>query len=131
MPSAVLDSWAVLALLDDEPAAPRVESVVESGDACMSWINLGEVVYETVRRRGAERARVAVEAIRARIDAELPDEGMVLAAARIKARGGLSYADAFCVATARRHKAPLYTGDPEIIALDGDALDVVDLRTTR
>ncbi|MFL5818845.1 MAG: type II toxin-antitoxin system VapC family toxin [Conexibacter sp.] len=131
MPSAVLDSWAVLALLDDEPAAPRVESIVESGNVCMSWINLGEVVYETVRRRGAERARVAVGAIRARIDAELPDEGMVLAAARIKARGGLSYADAFCVATARRHKAPLYTGDPEIIALDGDDLEVIDLRATR
>lgn len=129
MPSAVLDSWAVLALLNDEPAASRVEPVVEAGDVCMSWINLGEVVYETVRRRGAEPARIAVEAVRARIDAELPDEGMVLAAARIKARGGLSYADAFCVATARRHKAPLYTGDPEIIALAGDDLEVVDLRS--
>lgn len=131
MPSAVLDSWAVLALLNDEPAAPRVESVVDAGDACMSWINLGEVVYETVRRRGAEQARVAVEAVRARIGAELPDEATVLAAAHIKARGGLSYADAFCIATARRHKVPLYTGDPEIVALDGDGLEVVDLRSAR
>ena len=97
----------------------------------MSWINLGEVVYETIRRRGPHHARIAVEAIRARIDAELPDEAMVMTAARIKARGRLSYADAFCVATAWRHAAPLYTGDPEIIALDGDDLDVVDLRERR
>jgi PIN domain nuclease of toxin-antitoxin system len=129
MPSAVLDSWAVLALLDDEPAAPRVDAVVEAGDSCISWINFGEVIYETIRRRGEERARVALDAVRARIDAELPDEAMVLAAARLKARGGLSYADAFCIATARRHRAPLYTGDPEIIKLDGDELEVVDLRS--
>lgn len=45
----------------------------------------------------------------------------------MKARGGLSYADAFAVATAHRHRAPLYTGDPELVSLGGE-LDVADLR---
>ena len=47
----------------------------------------------------------------------LPDWPLVVAAARLKAAGGISYADAFCVASAERHQVPLYTGDPEILAL--------------
>jgi predicted nucleic acid-binding protein len=37
-----------------------------------------------------------------------------MAAARIKARHPLAYADAFAVATAAAHNAVLLTGDPEI-----------------
>ena len=56
-----------------------------------------------------------------------PDWELVTAAAEIKARGGLSFADAFCVATAVRLQAPLWTGDPEIVELAGEA-EIVDLR---
>jgi predicted nucleic acid-binding protein len=35
--------------------------------------------------------------------------------AAIKAGGDLSYADAFCIATALAAEAPFWTGDPEII----------------
>ena len=56
-----------------------------------------------------------------------PDWQLVEAAAALKAEGGLSYADAFCVATATRLDAPIWTGDPEIIELLGDH-QVVDLR---
>ena len=42
----VLDSWALLAYLKDEPAAGRIESEwIESGAAICS-INLGEVLLE-------------------------------------------------------------------------------------
>jgi len=126
---AVLDSWAAMAMLNDEPAAPRVRAAVEAG-AVMSWINLGELHYLTTRRRGEALARRAVEGLQRRISVEEPDAALVMAAAEIKARGRLSYADAFCVATARRHRSPVLTGDPEIIAFDGDDLEVVDLRTT-
>jgi len=61
------------------------------------------------------------------ITAELPDEQLVLAAARFKAGGGISYAEAFAAATAQRHRAPLLTGDPELLALRGQ-IEVVDLR---
>ena len=127
---AALDSWAVMAMLNAEPAATRVREAVEQG-AVMSWINLGEVYYLTTRRRGEALARRAVEALQRRIHVEEPDVALVMAAAEVKARGRMSYADAFCVATARRHRAALYTGDPEIIKLDGDDLEVVDLRSAR
>ena len=40
----------------------------------------------------------------------------MMLAATIKARYPISYADAFAVATAIRHDAPLVTGDPELRA---------------
>ncbi len=126
----VLDSWAVLALLRKEPMAPRIAKLLVDHDNVMSSVNLGEVLYWTIRDRGEERATVTVEQLRAALDVEAPDWRLVADAARIKARGGLSYADAFCIATARRHGLPVYTGDPEIVALDGrDGLEVVDLRS--
>jgi PIN domain nuclease of toxin-antitoxin system len=131
MSIVALDSWAVLALLNDEPAAARVETVVDEDEAVMSWINLGEVYYQTLRRRDEPRARAAVEAIQRRVRVEEADSTLVLAAARLKARGGISYADAFCVATAQRHRAAIYTGDPEILRLSDPGVEVVDLRSTR
>lgn len=116
----------MVALLHDEPAAARVEEAVERG-ATISWINLGEVYYLEARRFGDVAAAHAVEAIRRDVEAELPDEEMVLAAARLKAGHRLSYADAFAVATAERHGTQLLTGDPEILALD-HAVQRVDLR---
>jgi predicted nucleic acid-binding protein len=68
-----------------------------------------------------------VDGIRSTTLVEEPDWALVAAAAHIKAGGGLSYADAFCIATAQRHEASLYTGDPEILALDG-LVTMVDLR---
>jgi PIN domain nuclease of toxin-antitoxin system len=126
--TVVVDAWAVLALLDDEPAASRVERVLIDHDAVMSWINLGEVFYTAIRRRGEERALKAMRTVRKRVKVEEINSALVLAASRIKAGNRLSYADAFCVATAQRHRAPLYTGDPEILAFAGD-LKVVDLRS--
>jgi PIN domain nuclease of toxin-antitoxin system len=125
----VLDAWAVTALLEDEEAAAAVEELMSLPDVGMSSINLGEVYYIAVRRDGRRRAGKAVDAIRATIHVEDPDWRTVRAAAVIKAGGGLSYPDAFCVATAMRHRAPLYTGDPEIIGLDAD-VEVIDLRSS-
>ncbi len=66
--------------------------------------------------------------MRGRIALEEPDESLVLAAAIIKADHRLSYADAFAVATAERHRAPLLTPDPEILATDRPGLTILDLR---
>jgi predicted nucleic acid-binding protein len=57
-----------------------------------------------------------------------PDWPLVSRAASIKAAGGLSHADAFCIATALRAEAPLWTGDPEIVDRASDrSCKVVDL----
>jgi PIN domain nuclease of toxin-antitoxin system len=124
----VLDAWAVLAMLNDEPPAARVEQVVAKDAGLISWINLGEVLYRAIPRRGERKALEAVRAVSRRVRVEDVDGSLVTDAARLKAAHRLSYADAFCVATAQRHDAPLYTGDPEILALDG-VVQLVDLRT--
>ncbi|HEY4996482.1 MAG TPA: type II toxin-antitoxin system VapC family toxin [Solirubrobacteraceae bacterium] len=123
----VLDAWAVLAVLNDEPPAARVERAIDDDVGVISWINLGEVLYRAIPRRGERRAMDAVRAVSRRLQVEDVDGPLVLGAARLKAAHRLSYADAFCVATAQRHSAPLYTGDPEIVALP-ELVEVVDLR---
>lgn len=123
----VLDAWAITALFGDEDAADRVERALEEDEAIVSWINLGESFYNAIKRRGRPAADAALSSLLPLIEAETPDPPLVIAAAALKAEHRLSYADAFCVATAQRHQAPLWTGDPEILAL-GDLVDIVDLR---
>lgn len=122
-----LDAWAIIAYLRDEPAAQRVADLVDEHGAVASWINLGEVLYQEARRVGFVEAETAVRTLAATIRADEPTVATVVAATRWKANGGLSYADAFALATAERHAAPLLTGDPELLAL-GDRVELVDLR---
>lgn len=125
----VLDSWAMLAFLNGEPAAARVESEWMSGGATMSSINLGEVLYIRIRKVGEGAADYEVDRIRRHLSVVDPGWPTVAAAARVKAGGGLSYADSFCVATAIALSAPLWTGDPEILSLaDRYGCEVFDLR---
>lgn len=127
----VFDSWALLAYLKDEPAAGRIESEWIGSGAAISSINLGEVLYMRIRASGEASARADVETIRRRLDVVEPDWSLVMAAATIKASGGLSYADAFCVATALHLDAPLWTGDPEIIDQAAEhSCEVIDLRVS-
>jgi predicted nucleic acid-binding protein len=72
-------------------------------------------------------ALAVIEKVRAELDIVDPDWQLVSDAAAIKASGGLSFAECFALATARRHEAPLWTGDPEIIGLAGPG-EIVDLR---
>lgn len=123
----VLDAWAVLALLRDEPGAAEIERAVSAGGAVISWINLGEVFYVEARIAGEAAAAAAVERVRRALRAEPVDADLVLGAARVKARHPLSSADAFAVALAERLRLPLMTGDPEITALDRE-LAVIDPR---
>jgi PIN domain nuclease of toxin-antitoxin system len=125
----VLDSWALLAYLKGEPASDRIEVAWLAEGAAISSINLGEVLYNRAHGEGKDPAAATVAMVRKRLDVIDPDWPMVEAAARIKADGGLSYADAFCIATAVKLEAPLWTGDPEIIGqADRHSCRVVDLR---
>jgi predicted nucleic acid-binding protein len=95
----------------------------------MCSVNLGEALYLEIRARGTEKAGGTIEDVRRELTVIDPDWDLVTCAAEVKAHGGLSYADAFCIATAERLDAPLLTGDPEIVdraeQLSGG---VVDLR---
>lgn len=117
-------------MLKEEPAGPQVERKIESGEAIVSSINLGEAYYSLAGDLPSSeegRVRAAVSALRDRVTLDEPDWPLVISAAQLKARNTISYANAFCVATARRHHVPLWTGDPEIIALT-KLVEVVDLR---
>ncbi len=120
----VLDTFALLAYLKDEPAAARIEKVLEDAgeEKCRlfaSIINLGEVLYITERRGGASKAQDALALIRQLpIEILSADEQAVFAAAHIKANHALSYADAFAVAAAICENAVILTGDPEFEAVE-------------
>lgn len=129
--TTVLDSWAVLAYLEDvEPAASDLAGLLEAERPLMSWINLGEVFYVVRRRHGEEPAVGAVRDLLGVVHAELASADLVLQAARIKSDHPLAYADAFAAATAVSHQATLWTGDPELL-VRGVPWRWRDMRTPR
>jgi predicted nucleic acid-binding protein len=115
----LLDSFALLAYLNDEPGGERVQEILALGKShkcrlVMSLINLGEVLYITERTRGLPVAQT-VQALVESLPVELLEASrdLILDAAHIKAYHALSYADAFAVASAMREDASILTGDPE------------------
>jgi len=118
-PAFVLDAFALLAYLKDEPAAARVEQVLELAqkNKChlfISIINLGELLYITERRGGISKAQDALALLQQLPLEILPaDQQAVFSAAHIKATHALSYTDAFAVAAAVHEQAVMLTGDPE------------------
>ena len=126
--TVVLDSWAVLRYLEDaHPAAEAVADLLEHEKPLISWINLGEVHYVLRRLQGEDAATETVRDLRDVIDARLPDERLVLDAARIKADHPMAYADAFAAALTVASDATLWTGDPEL-TVDNAAWHWRDLR---
>jgi len=112
----VLDSFALLAYLQDEPGAQIIQSILadESNEILLCTINLGEVYYITHREKGeaeAEKALVVIEQLP--LEEVAPDRPLVLKAARIKANFAVSYADAFVAALAEHTQSTVITGDPE------------------
>lgn len=81
----------------------------------MSWINLGEVHYVLRRLHGEDAATETVRDLRDVVEARLPDERLVLEAARIKADHPMAFADAFAAALTVATDATLWTGDPELL----------------
>lgn len=125
----VLDSYAILALLSNEPGANHVANLLhqaESGevDVLMSLVNLGEVAYIVERRWGADQCRTLLAYLdQTAIQFVDATRTIVLTAAHLKAHHPMSYADTFAAALAMHEHATLITGDPEYQAL-ADALDI-------
>ena len=122
-PRYVLDTSAVLALRSDEPGAARVEALLRAGRAgrtsiLLSFMTRMEMLYRIAADEDPEAARDAVRLIDAAgvrwvsCDPNILDE-----AARLKAGGGLSVADAWIAATAVTHDAVLVHKDPEMLGV--------------
>ena len=124
----VLDSFALLAYLEGEVGMPRVREVLTGGEAeahaiYASLINVGEVLYITEREKGLVEAQRALSAIdQLPIEIVAVSRATVLAAAHVKARYLISYADAFAVATVQDCKGVLLTGDPEFESVARDKI---------
>jgi len=123
-PAFVLDTFALIAYLRDEPAAARIEGILVDAlkgkiRLLVSLINLGEMLYIVERRGGVAKAQNTLALIRQLPLEILPaDERSVFTAAHIKANHALSYADAFAVAAAIRKEAVILTGDPEFATVE-------------
>lgn len=121
----VLDSFALLAYLTDEPAAAQIETLIEDAGQnkrrlLLPLINLGEILYNTERRGGMDKAQDTLALIQQLpIEIVPADEKSVFAAAHIKASHALSYADAFVVALAQGEGGTILTGDPEFQTVEG------------
>ncbi len=124
--SLVLDSWSVIAYLQDEPAGEQVGDLVADvleggGSVLMSVVNAGEVWYIFAREGSEKEADAAIADMR-QIGVQVVDADWDLTriAATFKARGRISYADAFAAALAKQQKCELMTGDKEFRIVESD-----------
>jgi len=111
MASAILDSSAILAVLNDEPGADLVIAIMD--DALVSTVNYAEVVAKLV-----ERGSTAIEAQSALQSLALTTMDFDIALAqrtgvlrRETMNRGLSLGDRACLALAEREGAAAMTGD--------------------
>ena len=116
----LLDSYALLAYLNEEPGYEIVRELLNraqnSGNfIIMNEINVGEAYYILFRKRGPKASDYFLETIVNSLPVEMVtnDFQRVIEAARIRAEYPLSFADCFAVATAYRERASVITGDPE------------------
>lgn len=126
-----LDSWAVLAWLDgEEPAAGVVERTIKRERPAMSWMNLVEVHYRTIRDHGRQEADQVLAELRPLITESLPGIDAMKSVSSLKAEHPIALADCFAIALAAEADAELLTGDPEIIdRADQLPCKVKDLRS--
>jgi predicted nucleic acid-binding protein len=117
----VLDSSAVLTLIEDEAGADRVEDVLRQQRAALPWVVLMEVYDISQQEQGqveAERRHTLIKQLFAEILWNA-DEPTILLAGDIKAAFRLSFADSLIAAIARQRGAVLLHKDPELDALAG------------
>jgi predicted nucleic acid-binding protein len=115
----VLDSWAVVAYLEDEPSSEKVADIMADAHEqkiplLMTVVNAGEVWYIIARQTSDADADRSIKQLRD-LGIEFVDADWNLAhdAGYFKSRNKMSFADAFAAALARQRKAHLVTGDPE------------------
>jgi len=121
MATKVLDSWALMAFLHDEPAAEQVEKLLvkaaeDKHKLLLCVVNWGEIYYSIARAEGeaiaeqkaADLATLAIDLVPVDDDLQL-----VRVAARLKASKKMAYADCFAAALAQLRNVELVTGDSE------------------
>ena len=117
----VLDTSALLTLIEDEQGAERVDQVLRTEQVWIPWMVLLEVNYISRQERGeaeADRRYALIKQLPVTILWDV-DEPTLLTAARFKASYHLSLADAIIAAFALQLNAALLHKDPEYEILAG------------
>ena len=124
----VLDSWSIIAYLEDELAGERVAGVIadahESGiPLLMAIVNVGEVWYILARETSEPEADQKINQLQELgIEFIQPDWKLTREAAYFKSKNKMSYVDCFAAALAKQRKAHLITGDQEFKQVEHEVL---------
>ncbi len=131
----VLDAYAVIAYLRDEPAADHVRPLLEAGDSALTAVGLAEVLDHLVRLAGADEDDAVLDLAQlGLIDAIGVDASTGNAAGRLRARRyhrtrcPISMADCIAAEFARATGRPLATADPDLLDVcDRERIEVIAL----
>jgi predicted nucleic acid-binding protein len=131
----ILDSYAVIAFLRGEAAAPLVQPLLEAGDAGLTAVGVAEVVDHLVRLARVEEDEVALDLAQLGLLDGLPvSAGLGQDAGRLRARHyhrtrcPVSMADCIAAVTARATGRPLATADPRLLDVStAEGIDVIAL----
>ncbi len=124
--SRVFDSWAIMAFLNNEASAEKVEQLIlssrqQQSAMLITVVNLGEIWYSIARTRSESFADNKID--------ELGSSGFLAVevdwtlahqAARFKSKYKLSYADCFAAALAKLKNIELVTGDRDFKRLQSE-----------
>ena len=115
----VLDTWAIIAYYEDEPAGEQVAKLFADANEnaiplWMSVVNAGEVWYIIARKTSPADADATINELhKLGIQFDNAEWKISRQAAVFKSTHKMSYADAFAAALAMQKNAHLVTGDKE------------------
>lgn len=115
----LLDTSAILALMEDEEGSDRVEEILRQEKVILPFPVLLEAYYISLQEKSKPEADRRYALLRHLPTSQLwqVDEPTLLTAARFKAHFHLSLADALIAAFAQQQQAILVHKDPEFEAL--------------
>lgn len=117
----VLDTSALVAYFKDEPGADQVEAMLRRpASLLLPFMAVMELRYVLARTFSPPQVDGIIETLRASGAPTIEsDPAWGAGAARLKAQGGLSLADAWIASLALLHDAELIHRDPEFDGVDG------------
>ena len=126
MKSAVLDSYAVLVFLFQQPGHEKVTALFDKAadsdkPLLIAAPNWAEVRYMVERKVGpAQWQETRTKLLGLPIEIVPADQELAELAGEIKANRKMSLADCFAAALARQRRLDLYTGDSEFRAVESE-----------
>ena len=111
-----IDSYGWIERFTNGPKAPQYNQIIEATqpkDIITSIVVLYEVYKKIKQQKTEEEALLAIATLSQTTIVEI-DQTIALEAADFSLENGLHFSDALIYATARHHKAKLYTSDEDL-----------------